>query len=39
MLVIDDVDMTSTTDSLKVTLTRDQINLTSGFIHLNSDLI
>ena len=37
MLVIDDVDMTSTTDSLKVTLTRDQINLTSSFIHLNSD--
>ena len=37
LLVIDDVDMTDTINSLKVTLSRDQINLTSSFIHLNSD--
>ena len=38
LLVIDDVDMTDTTNSLRGTLSGNQINLTSSFIHLNSDL-
>ena len=37
LLVIDDVDMTDTTNSLRGTLSGNQINLTSSFIHLNSD--
>ena len=37
LLVIDDVDMTDITNSLRGTLSGNQINLTSSFIHLNSD--
>ena len=37
LLVIDDVDMTDTTNSLRGTLSGNQINLTSSLIHLNSD--
>ena len=37
LLVIDDTDMTNITESVRVKLSREQINLTSSFIHLNGD--
>ena len=37
LLVIDDTDMTNITKSVRVKLSREQINLTSSFIHLNGD--